>query len=207
MSKILAILGAGELGRQIANFAINDLHYLEVVFYDDFSTERNVMGKSDALIKDYSDNKFDELIIGIGYHHLQARKEKHEAFKNKIPFGRIVHSSSWVDNSASIGAGCIIYPKCTIDKNVTIDDNTILNLNCTIAHDTKIGSHSFLAPSVSVAGFCSIGEQCFLGTGTIISDSVTIISNIKSGAGTVIVKNLDQPGLYVGIPSKKIEKK
>ena len=35
MNKILAILGAGELGRQIANFALNDNHYNKVIFYDD----------------------------------------------------------------------------------------------------------------------------------------------------------------------------
>lgn len=207
MSKILAILGAGELGRQIANFALNDLHYSKVVFYDDYSIEIDVQGKSDALLKDYSENKFNELIIGIGYHHLQARKEKYETFKNKIPLGKIIHSSSWVDNSATIGEGCIIYPKCTIDKNVTIDDNTILNLNCTIAHDTKIGGHSFFAPSVTIAGFCVIGEQSFLGVGTVITDSVKISSNIITGAGTVIVKNINEPGLYAGVPSKIIDKK
>lgn len=207
MSKILAILGAGELGKQIAHFAINDLHYSKVVFYDDYSTQSNVQGKSDALIKDYSENKFNELIIGIGYHHLEARKEKYETFKGKIPFGTIIHSSSWIDDSATIGKGCIIYPKCTIDKNVIIGDNTILNLNCTIAHDTKIGPHSFFAPSISVAGFCLIDEQCFLGIATVISDSVLINKNIKTGAGTVIVRNIDQPGLYAGIPSKKIDKK
>ena len=206
MSKILAILGAGELGQQIANFAVSDGHYSKVLFYDDFSAESNIQGKSEDLLSDYSQNKFSELIIGIGYHHLQPRKEKYEAFKDKIPFGKIIHSSCWVDSSARIGDGCILYPNCTIDKNVIIDDNTILNLNCTIAHDTKIGSHSFLAPSVTIAGFCSIGEQSFLGVGTVITDSVTINSNIKTGAGTVVVKNLSQPGLYIGVPSKIIEK-
>lgn len=207
MSKILAILGAGELGQQIANFAISDGHYSKVLFYDDFSAESNVQGTSNALISDYSESKFSELIIGIGYHHLQPRKEKYEALKGKIPFGKIIHSSCWVDASAVIGDGCILYPNCTIDKNVIIDDNTILNLNCTIAHDTKIESHSFLAPSVTIAGFCTIGEQSFLGVGTVISDSITINSNIKTGAGTVVVKNLNQPGLYIGVPSKIIDKK
>ena len=33
MNKTLGILGAGELGKQLANFALNDKHYEHVVFF------------------------------------------------------------------------------------------------------------------------------------------------------------------------------
>lgn len=204
MSKILAILGAGELGKQIANFAITDKHYKEVLFYDDSNTDSHVKGTSESLLKDFNDKKFDELIIGIGYNHLEARKKRYEYFRDKIPFGKIVHSSSWVDVSAKISEGCIIYPKCTIDKNVQINANTILNLNCTIAHDTSIGAHSFLAPTVSVAGFCTIGNGNFIGIGTIIKDTVTLSDFVQTGAGTVVIKEIKETGIYVGNPARKL---
>ena len=41
MSKVLAILGAGELGKQVANFALQDGHYDKVVFYDVFILLKN----------------------------------------------------------------------------------------------------------------------------------------------------------------------
>ena len=33
--KTLGIIGAGDLGKQIAYYAINDHHYEDVVFFDD----------------------------------------------------------------------------------------------------------------------------------------------------------------------------
>lgn len=203
MSKVLAILGAGELGKQIANFALNDNHYSKVCFYDDFITSEKIKGNTDDLITDFDNKLFDELIIGIGYNHLKAREEKYIFLKNKIKFGKIIHSTSWVDESAIIEDGCVLYPRCIIDKNVIIKHSTILNLNCTIAHDTIIGFNCFLAPSVSVAGFVSIDNECFIGINVTIKDNIYIVSETIIGAGTVIVKNITKKGIYIGNPHKE----
>ncbi len=205
MNKVLAILGAGELGKQIANFALKDNHYNKVCFYDDFNVNEEIKGNTNDLISDFNNKLFDELIIGIGYIHLKASEEKYTFLKNKVKFGKIIHSTSWVDQSAIIGDGCVIYPKCVIDKNVIIKNNTILNLSCTIAHDTTIGSSCFLAPSVSVAGFCEVENQCFLGIGTTIKDNIKIVNHTTIGAGTVVVKNIIEKGIYVGNPAKCIK--
>ena len=205
MNKILAILGAGELGQQIANFAINDNHYSDVYFYDDLNDGKQIKGYTIQLIFDFENNLFDEMIIGIGYNHLKAREEKFNFLQKKIKFGRIIHSTSWVDKSATIEEGCIVYPKCVIDKNVIIKHNSILNLNCTISHDSTIASSCFLAPSVSIAGFCTIGSECFLGIGTTIIDNINIVDQTAIGAGTVVVKNIIKKGIYVGNPAKLIK--
>jgi sugar O-acyltransferase (sialic acid O-acetyltransferase NeuD family) len=205
MNKVLAILGAGELGKQVANFAIKDNHYDKVCFYDDFSVGEEIKGNTNDLVNDFNKNFFDELIIGIGYNHLKVREEKYISLKDKIKFGKIIHSTSWVDESAAIEEGCVIYPKCVIDKNVIIKYNTILNLNCTIAHDTILGSSCFLAPSVSIAGFCSIEKECFIGINTSIKDDIDIVSETTTGAGTVVVKNIVKKGLYYGNPAKFIK--
>ena len=204
MNKTVAILGAGELGQQIANFAVNDNHYSEVLFYDDINNGPHIKGTSESLLQDFRDKKFDELIIGIGYHHLEVRKKKYEHFRDKIPFGKIIHTTCWVDPSAKIGEGCVIYPKCTIDKNVQIGANTILNLNCTIAHDSLIGAHTFFGPTVSVAGFCTIGKENFIGVGTIVKDTVMLSDFVQTGAGTIVIKDIKEGGIYVGNPARKI---
>lgn len=205
MNRVLAILGAGELGKQIANFALNDNHYTKVCFYDDINIGEEIKGNTNDLIADYNNNLFDELIIGIGYNHLKTREVKFDFLKNKIKFGRIIHSTSWVDESANIEEGCVIYPKCVIDKNVHIKHNTIVNLNCTIAHDTVIGKSCFLAPSVSIAGFCSLESKCFIGINATIKDNINIVSETSIGAGAVVVKNSSKKGLHVGNPAKFIK--
>lgn len=209
MNKTLAILGAGHLGQQIAHFAIADKHYKKVVFFDDFSKEKNVdgysiLGDAEAIIAEFRKNSFDELIIGIGYHHLEARKRLFQKLENDIPFGTILHTSAWVDPSAVIEKGCVIYPRCCIDSNALIAENTILNLSCTIAHDSCVGAHSFLGPSVSIAGFSNVGERCFLGINTTLTDTISICPGTFTGAAAVLIKDITESGLYVGNPAKKI---
>ena len=46
MNKVLAILGAGELGKQIAKFALKDKHYSEVFFYDDINISEEIKGNT-----------------------------------------------------------------------------------------------------------------------------------------------------------------
>jgi sugar O-acyltransferase (sialic acid O-acetyltransferase NeuD family) len=209
MSKTLAIIGSGHLGQQIAHYAISDKQYEKVVFFDDFTSKKEVngfavLGNSDAVVSEFKNNSFDELIIGIGYKHLGIKKQLFERFSEEIPFGKIIHSTSWVDATASIKEGCVIYPSCTIDANAVIDANTILNIACTVAHDTIVGKHCFLSPRVALAGFVQIEEQCNLGINATIINSISIVSKTQLGGGTVVTKNIQNSGLYVGNPQRFI---
>lgn len=207
--KTLAIIGSGDLGQQIANYALSDNHYGKVVFFDDFTNEKSintipVIGKTADVEKAFELKKFDELLIGIGYKHLAVKKELFEKFNNKIPFGRIIHSTSWVDVTAIIEKGAVIYPGCIIDAKARIKENTVLNLGCTIAHDTYIGAHSFLSPRVAIAGFVKVEEQCVLGINSTIIDNINISSNTQIGAGSLVIKSIEKKGLYVGNPARFI---
>lgn len=207
--KTLAIIGSGHLGQQIAHYAIADKHYGHVVFFDDVSAEKSVngyeiLGTSDAIETAFAQNRFDEILIGIGYKHLKVRAGLFEKFAAKIPFGKIIHSTVWVDPTAEIQAGCVIYPGCVIDAHAVISANSVLNVSCTIAHDTVIGKHCFLSPRVAVAGFVNVGEQGILGINATIIDNISIVGGTQIGGGTVVIKNIETSGLYVGNPHKFI---
>lgn len=207
--KTLAIIGSGHLGQQIAHYAISDNHYQQVVFFDDFTNENQingfaVLGNSSAIESEFSKGSFDELLIGIGYKHLEVRKALFEKFSSKIPFATLIHSSCWVDKTAQIGKGCVIYPSCAIDAQVKIHPNSILNIGCTVAHDTTIGAHCFLSPRVALAGFVSVEEQCILGINSTIIDNISVTAQTQIGGATVVIENITKSGLYVGNPQRFI---
>lgn len=209
MKKTLAIIGSGHLGQQIAHYALSDNHYQSVVFFDDFSNETHVngfpiLGNVNVVEQEFAKQSFDELILGIGYKHLAIRKQLFERFSKVIPFGKIIHSSSWVDATANVGVGCVIYPSCCIDAHAIVKDNTVLNIACTIAHDTIVGKHCFLSPRVALAGFIKVEELCILGINSTVIDNVSIVSNTQLGGGTVVIQNITQEGLYVGNPHRFI---
>ena len=63
--------------RSIQNQSFKDI---EIVFIDDFATEKekngySIIGNINDVEKLFKQNFFDELIIGIGYNHLKIRKE------------------------------------------------------------------------------------------------------------------------------------
>jgi NADH/NAD ratio-sensing transcriptional regulator Rex len=60
MNKTLAILGSGHLGQQIAHYAISDKHYDNVVFFDDYTLDKEpygfaVLGNSNEILKKNSE--------------------------------------------------------------------------------------------------------------------------------------------------------
>ncbi|MGK6342220.1 acetyltransferase [Chryseobacterium sp. DT-3] len=208
--KTLAIIGSGELGMQIANFAILDGHYQKVIFFDDFETHSKkngyeILGGTEEIIPAFKEKKFDEIIIGIGYNHLEKRKEIFLKYKKDIPFGTIIHTSTICDASVQIMEGTVIYPGTILDKKVVISENCLINLGCIIAHDSIVAGHSFLAPGVKIAGFVSVGEKCFLGINSTIIDNKNITNDVKLGGSTTVIKDIHEAGTYVGNPARKIK--
>ncbi len=208
--KKLAIVGAGDLGQQIAYYAITDKQYNVVGFFDDFAKKESevngikVLGTISEIETMFSKSVFDELIIGIGYKHLNFREEIFNKLKGKVNFATCIHSSCYIDSSCKIAKGVCIFPKSVLDCNVVIEANVLINISCTIAHNSKINSHTFLSPNVAIAGFVAIGERCNIGINTTVIDNISISNDIQTGGGTVVTKNIDRKGLYVGNPARFI---
>jgi sugar O-acyltransferase (sialic acid O-acetyltransferase NeuD family) len=211
--KRLAIIGSGDLGQLIAYYASADNHYNVAGFFDDYKQKGDVvnnipvLGTIESLFEAYSNNLFDCIIIAVGYKHFTFRKNIYAEINGCIPLGTIIHSNSFVARSCSIGAGVVILPGCIIDNEVTIKDNVFLNIAVSIAHGCTIKAHSFLSPRVAISGAVVIGECCNIGINTTIIDNICITDHVQTGGGAVVIDNIDQSGLYVGIPAKMIKKK
>jgi sugar O-acyltransferase (sialic acid O-acetyltransferase NeuD family) len=210
MKGTLAIIGAGHLGSQIANIAISDHHFREVVFFDDFNHANEfqgnrILGPVHSIHDHYSKNNFDEVMIGVGYQHFPFREKMfNQLIETNIPLATIIHSSVYLDSSAKIGQGSIIYPRACIDQNVDIKNNVLINLNATLSHDSVVGSHSFIAPGVVISGFCKLDEKIFVGANSTLIDHIKLTSSVFIGAHSFVQKSITESGKFVGNPLKKI---
>lgn len=211
--KRLVIIGAGELGQQIAHFVTVDQQFNFIGYVDDWQEKgtiingKPVLGSINNLSKLYSDGAFDEVLIGVGYKHLKFRKALYDRFYGEIPFATFIHSSCYVDPTAEIGEGAVIYPKCIIDKNTHIKNNVLLNWGTGIGHDSILEEHSFFAPRATLAGCTKIGEMCFIGAGAVIIDHISIANSTLIGGGAIVVENITKPqGIYVGNPARFLKK-
>lgn len=209
--KKLAIIGSGDLARLIAYHVAATGSYEVVGYFNDYEPAGKmvdgypILGTTDDVLPLFAQGLFQCLLMGIGYKHFAVRQHLFERFEPQVPFGSFVHPSAYVDPSARLGAGSVVLPGCVLDRNVTIGKNVLLNTAVTIAHDSAIQNHTFLSPRVAIAGFTTVGECCNIGINTTIIDNVSLAPRIQTGGGAVVCHSLVEPGLYVGVPAKRIK--
>jgi len=97
---------------------------------------------------------------------------------------------------------------CTIENDVTIKYGTILTSR------VLLKSNAFLGPNVITLGSTHqrvtvhgtiIGSFSYIGAGSKIAGGVVVGDNITTGALSYVNKDLIEPGIYVGVPTKKIK--
>ena len=117
----------------------------------------------------------------------------------------IVSSQAYVSKHAQIGEGSIIMHGVIINANAKIGNNCIINNRALIEHDAVIGDHCHIATGAIINGEVSVGNETFIGSGTVTRQAISIGNNCIIGAGAVVTKNLEEKGVYVGTPAKKIK--
>lgn len=210
--KRIAIIGSGDLGKQLLNLISSAEEVNVVGFFDDFAelgeliNNTPVIGKLNQIEEQFLNDTFDELICAIGYKYLEFKFSLCQSLERKnIPFYSFIHKSALIDPTAKIEQGCCIYPGVIIDQNVVVRKHSLINLGAIISHDTVVGKACFISPNVSVAGFCKVGDFCILGISSTIIDNIDVCNSVQLGAGSLVINNIKEAGLYVGSPSRKIK--
>lgn len=104
---------------------------------------------------------------------------------------------------------CVVRPDIVLGDNVEIKPVVVLANGLRVGKDTIMGAAS-MALEKTHEGDCkgvTIGERCFIGAGAILLPGVTIGNDVIIGAGSVVTKDCLEPGLYMGTPCRKIERK
>ncbi|HRO75144.1 MAG TPA: hypothetical protein PLP27_03220 [Crocinitomicaceae bacterium] len=208
--KKIAFIGSGEMARHIAHYMVEDKQFEIAGYFDDFVEVETIvngypiLGKLDDVEDSFKNGVFDEMINAIGFTRLQYRKETFERFEHTIPFATFIHSSVLIDSTTKIGKGVVVFPFSLLYLDAIIQDNVFIQVGSKIT-DSIVKRHSMVSANVMVAGRSYIGECCNIGVSTTLSSDTKICDFVRTGAGTVVVKDIIEPGTYVGIPARKIK--
>ena len=209
-NKRLLIIGAGGHGRVVADCAESLNQYDDIAFLDDcydesdpesqFSSHWSILGKVDVWPAYLVGTDF---IIAFGRNDLRLR------IQNDLKQGggniiTLIHPSAVISQYAKIGVGTVVFAGAVINLDTTLGEACIVNTSASIDHDCTVGHGVHISPNVSVAGGVTIGELSWLGIGCTIIQYLNIAPNCQMGAGTVVIKDITEPGLYVGSPARKI---
>ncbi len=201
----IGLIGYGALGVQIENILFEiGIKKDQIIYFDDFIPKRNnVFSFNSYLKKQFEDVCF---IVCLGYKHLALKKEiLGKLLDNGRNLYQLIHKTSYVNATSSIGKGVVIYPNCNIDYKVIINDGALINNSVTISHESKIGSSTYIAPGVIVNGNVNIGECSFIGSGTIISNNINIGKNAVVGISSCITNSLPDNIKCIGNPLRIIK--
>lgn len=185
----LAIIGSGGFGSEVELWALHSI-WDKTIFYvsDEYCTDEQPLS---TLPKDMP------AVIAIG--NPEIRKKIDEQINAKA---QVIHPTAI---SESGNYGLILCPYAVITTNVKIGKHLHMNLHSDIGHDCIIGDYVTLAPGARISGKCQIGNCVYIGTNAMIREGAKVCDNVTIGAGSVVLKDITEPGVYVGIPAKKIK--
>ena len=206
MKNKLIIIGASGHGKVVADIAIKTNKWQSIAFLDDDESIKTSMGlevigkTADAFT--YKEEA--DFFVAIG-NNATREKIQEKLMDEGMSVVSLIHPESVIGTDAEIGYGTAVMAGVVINSSTRIGKGCIINTSSSLDHDNIIEDYVHISPGVRTAGSVSIGKGTWLGIGSVVSNNVNICSGCKVGAGAVVVKDITEPGTYVGVPVRKID--
>ena len=205
MKENLLIIGAGGHGKVVADIALKMKKWKRIFFLDDNSNIKSCMGieviGNFTDIKKYIKNY--DVIVGIGNNRIRKELQSYlESLGASIPV--LIHPQAVIGTDVYMDCGTVVMAGAVINSSTRIGKGCIINTGSTIDHDNVLGDFVHISPGAHLAGSVNVGSGTWIGIGSCISNDVYITKECIIGAGAVVIKDIQEPGTYVGVPAKPI---
>lgn len=202
MSAKLCLFGAGGHGRVVAAQIQARQPLIGLCFGDgqltigslvngipvEFNAPEQVMGAS--------------LILTVGDNRVRSEMQA-KAVAAGVTMGRFVADPDrWF--APEPGAGTMVLAGAIATADARIGDGVIINSGAIVEHDCAVGDYCHLAPGCVLVGGVILGERVLVGAGARIINQARIAAGTIIGAGATVVSDIDEPGVYVGVPAYRI---
>ena len=157
-----------------------------------------VLGKT-ADFEKFTESSF---LIAIGNNGVRRRIAAQ--LDGKVRWFTAIHKTAVVSDYARIGAGTVVMPGAVINAGAMIGEHCIINTQAVVEHDNKLADFVHISPAAALGGTVEVGELTHIGIGAKVRNNINICGGCTIGAGAVIVKEIKEPGTYVGVPAVKI---
>lgn len=197
----LVIVGASGHGKVIADIARKN-GYKEIVFLDDDESIHecggySVIGKSSEVVTMDAD-----VIVGIGNADIRKRIQESIPEEKTVT---LIHPDAVVAEDVVIDAGTVVMAGAVINPGARIGRGCIINTCSSVDHDCVVGDYAHISVGCHLCGTVTVGDRTWIGAGATVSNNISICSDCMIGAGAVVVKEIKEPGTYVGSPVRKIK--
>lgn len=206
MNEKVVIIGAGGHAKVIADIIIKNNDELIGFLDDNVIIDTNVIknykaiGKIEDAIRLQQIDKNLKFIIGIGNNKIR----KEIANKYSLKYYTAIHPSAVFGLNVEIEEGTTVMANAVININSKIGKHCIINTGAIVEHENVIGDYVHLSPSVTTSGNVKVAELVHIGTGSKVRNNINISKECTLGVGTVVVKDINETGVYIGAPARKL---
>ncbi len=191
----LGIFGYGGHAREVAY----QIDHPVTFFVDDEYSNDSAHPISSFDVEEY------KIIIAVS--DCTERKKIVNRLPENTKFFTFIHPSViMMDKNIKVGEGSFIGANSILTTNIKLGRHSILNRGNQIGHDTQVGDFFSAMPGAIVSGNVEIENEVYIGTNSSIIEKIKICSNVKIGSNSTVIRNIIEPGTYVGVPSKKVIK-
>lgn len=121
-----------------------------------------------------------------------------------LPLTRLIAPTSSIGVEALIGQGSLVAHHAHVGPAARIGVGVILNTGSIVEHDCRVDDFTHVSVHATIAGRSKIGQRCMIGAGATVIDGIAICDDVVIGAGAAVIKTIAEPGIYVGVPARKI---
>jgi sugar O-acyltransferase (sialic acid O-acetyltransferase NeuD family) len=190
----LALYGYGGHAREVANQINQDITF----FVDD-----NYINEYTQPISLFDPNEY---LMMVAVSDPRVRYDMVQKLSKETKFFTFIHPTVLImDDNIEIGEGSFIGANSILTTTIKIGKHALLNRGNHIGHDTTIGDYFSAMPGAIVSGNVKIYDLVYLGTNSSIKEKISIHSLTTIGLNSGVIKNIEEPGVYVGTPAKKIK--
>jgi sugar O-acyltransferase (sialic acid O-acetyltransferase NeuD family) len=210
--KRLLIVGAGNLGREVLDWALDvpaSKRDWEIGgFLDSRQLTLKGLGAPIRVLGDPLTFKFtpnDVLVCAIG----DPRIKLEYCLKLRARgcrFITVIHPTATLGSGNRIGEGCVIAPGAVVTTNVSLGDFVGLDLHATVSHDSVVGDGSTLSPHSTVLGHCILGKGVLLGSHACTLPNAEVGDFAIVAAGGVVLSKVEPRTTVAGVPARRLRK-
>ncbi|MBR0277400.1 MAG: acetyltransferase, partial [Clostridia bacterium] len=115
----------------------------------------------------------------------------------------LIHPSCVIFDTVKMGIGNVIMPLVVINSNAVLGNHCIINSASVVEHDCVLGDFVHVSPNATLCGKVQVNECTHLGAASVVKNNINICGNCVIGAGSTVIADIENPGVYVGLISKK----
>jgi sugar O-acyltransferase (sialic acid O-acetyltransferase NeuD family) len=147
----------------------------------------------------------DEYVLMVAVADSKDRFDIVQRLPKNTKYFTWIHPTALImDDNVEIGEGSFIGAYSVLTTNIKIGKHAILNRGNHIGHDCLIGDYFSAMPGAVVSGNVRIYDCVYLGNNSSIREKLSIHSLTTIGMNGAVVKPIEEAGIYVGVPVKKV---